>query len=410
MKRSRLIILVTLSAVVVMGIARAVEIQDSPQLLALRSWLAKPEKKRKADAPVLQIPLSKDEAAAAIQMLGKDRCVHLAEERRREVEEKSFVVGNKTMRWLERTFGKEPSDGHSLWISLHGGGAVPQTVNDEQWLNQLRLYQPTEGIYVAPRAPTDTWNLWHEEHVDVMLNRLIENFVALRCVNPDKVYLMGYSAGGDGVWQLAPRMADRFAAAAIMAGHPNGASLDGLRNLPFAICMGADDGAYKRNKIAIQMAAELDTKEQADPGGYIHMSRIYEGTGHWMNGKDSEALPWMEKYKRNAWPKKIVWVQDDVICERFYWLQISDKTAVRQGQKIIAAIDGQDIRLDGEIPKGLTLRLADVLLDLDREVRITVNGNPAFTVKPVRTMRSILTSLEGRFDLTMVATAHVVLP
>jgi poly(3-hydroxybutyrate) depolymerase len=46
-----------------------------------------------------------------------------------------------------------------------------------------------------------------------------------RGVNPDKVYLLGYPAGGDGVWQLAPRMADRFAAAAMMAGHPNGASL-----------------------------------------------------------------------------------------------------------------------------------------------------------------------------------------
>ena len=30
-------------------------------------------------------------------------------------------------------------------------------------------------------------------------------------VNPNKVYLLGYSAGGDGVYQLAPRMANRWA-------------------------------------------------------------------------------------------------------------------------------------------------------------------------------------------------------
>ena len=47
-------------------------------------------------------------------------------------------------------------------------------------------------------------------------------------VDPNKVYLMGYSAGGDGVYQLAPRMADRFAAAAMMAGHPNETSPLGL--------------------------------------------------------------------------------------------------------------------------------------------------------------------------------------
>ena len=70
--------------------------------------------------------------------------------------------------------------------------------------------------------------------------------------NPDKVYLMGYSAGGDGVYQLAPRMADRFAAASMMAGHPGNASPLGLRNLPFAIFSGADDAAYNRNKVAAE--------------------------------------------------------------------------------------------------------------------------------------------------------------
>ena len=32
-----------------------------------------------------------------------------------------------------------------------------------------------------------------------MFMRLIENLVALQEVNPNRVYLMGYSAGGDGV-------------------------------------------------------------------------------------------------------------------------------------------------------------------------------------------------------------------
>ena len=60
-----------------------------------------------------------------------------------------------------------------------------------------------EGIYLAPRAPTNTWNLWHQGHIDRMFMRLIENTVALQDVNPNRVYLMGYSAGGDGVYQVA---------------------------------------------------------------------------------------------------------------------------------------------------------------------------------------------------------------
>ena len=39
-------------------------------------------------------------------------------------------------------------------------------VNDQQWENQKKLYTLDEGIYLAPRAPTNTWNLWHEAHID----------------------------------------------------------------------------------------------------------------------------------------------------------------------------------------------------------------------------------------------------
>lgn len=263
---------------------------------------------------------------------------------------------------------------------------------------------------MAPRAPTDTWNLWHEAHIDPMFERLIESHVAVEGVNPDKVYLMGYSAGGDGVWQLAPRMADRFAAAAMMAGHPNEASLLGLRNLPFAIFMGGNDRAYDRNKIAADRAAELDKLQQADPSGYIHLSRIYEGSGHWMDRKDAEALPWMAKFTRNPWPRKIVWVQDDVTRDRFYWLRIPDKAAAKAGEKITATAGEGEIRLEGTIPAGTEIQLSDALVNLDQPLRVIVNGKEAWRGKAPRSARAILKTLEERLDLPAAATAIVTLP
>ena len=86
-------------------------------------------------------------------------------------------------------------------------------------------------VFLTPRSPTNTWNMWHQDHIDLFFNRLIQNMIAFYDVNPNRIYLMGYSAGGDGVYQLAPRMADRFAAAAMMAGHPNDASPLNLRNI-----------------------------------------------------------------------------------------------------------------------------------------------------------------------------------
>jgi hypothetical protein len=385
--------------------ARAAGVADSPRVVEIRSWLAAPRGERNVDDPAMKMPLSRDEAEKVSSLFAADRKERLAAERGREVEEKTLVMDGKPLRWLEKSFGEAPAGGRSLWISLHGGGAAPQVVNDQQWLNQLHLYQPTEGIYIAPRAPTDTWNLWHEAHIDLMIQRLIEDYVVVRGVNPDKVYLLGYSAGGDGVWQLAPRMADRFAAAAMMAGHPNGATLEGLRNLPFAIFMGGNDGAYDRNKVAAERTAELDRLERADSGGYVHISRIYDGLGHWMDGRDKEALPWMAGFRRNPWPDKIVWVQDDVIHRRFYWLGLRADVVTGTGRKMIAKADGQEIRLDGEVPAGTMLYLSDALLDLDRAVSVRVNGKAVFTGVVPRTSSVIFKNMEERWDVKSVSSA-----
>jgi dienelactone hydrolase len=385
------------------------ELQEVPTAVAAaEAWLASAE--RAPDAAALKVPLNKSDAAAIAKAFSADRLARVSADTAVQMEKKSLTLGDKTLRWLEKTFGAAPATGRSLWISMHGGGGAPARVNDQQWQNQSQLYEPAEGIYIAPRAPTDTWNLWHEGHIDPMFQRLIESYVALRGVNPDKVYLMGYSAGGDGVWQLAPRMADRFAAAAMMAGHPNEAQMDGLRNLPFALFMGGADAAYDRNKIAAERSAKLDQMEKDDPGGYVHMARIYEGLPHWMNRKDAESVPWMAKFTRIAWPKKLVWLQDDITHDRFYWLKIPDKAAAKAEQKIVASVDGQTITLTGDVPAKTEIRLSDALVDLDQPVKVLVNGKEAFNGQVPRTAEAIRRTLEERADLPAAATAVLELP
>ncbi len=353
--------------------------------------------------------LTEEEAERAIAFTYETMLSEQREARAAELKAKSFTMGDMTMRWLEKTFGDAPADGRSLWISMHGGGEAPEQVNTQQWQNQIRLYQPEEGIYIAPRAPTDKWNMWHQEHIDPMFAHLIESMVALRGVNPDKVYLMGYSAGGDGVWQLAPRMADHFAAAAMMAGHPNEAQLFGLRNLPFAIFMGENDAAVNRNKVAAQKSAEIADLHKADPEGYVHLSRIYPGLGHWMNLKDAEGVPWMAKFTRNPWPQKIVWYQDDITHQRFYWLRLPEGAAMKD-QKINAEIKRRSIRLTGDVPPGTQILLSDKLINLDEPIEISVNDKATFTAKPVRSIKIIRSALNERLDPSATPTAVIACP
>lgn len=382
-------------------------VSDQPPVAAIEAWLARPDAARRIDDPALARPLSRAEADRALALLGTEHLRATAARYADAVAAKQITIGDKTLKWESKTFGSAASGKRSLWISMHGGGNAEPAVNDQQWRNQIRLYEPAEGIYLAPRAPTDSWNLWHEGHIDPLFQALIDAQVAINGVDPDRVYLMGYSAGGDGVWQLAPRMADRFAAAAMMAGHPNESSVLGLRNLPFAIFMGGADAAYDRNRIAADKTAELDRLHAADPDGYVHMSRIYPGLPHWMNRKDAEALPWMAGFTRNPWPKRIVWLQDDVTHDRFYWLRLPDAAAAKAGDQIIASVEGQVITLAGTVPAGTKLRLSDRLLNLDRPVKVIVNGRTAYEGKVARTGLAIEQSLRERADVASVATAVV---
>ena len=351
--------------------------------------------------------LTREDAARAVRYAYESLLAAQRQQRAAELAEHTITLGDKTLKWLEKSFGDAPAGKRPLWISMHGGGEAPAQVNTQQWFNQIRLYQPEQGIYIAPRAPTDKWNMWHQEHIDPLFSRLIENMVALCGVDPDKVYLMGYSAGGDGVWQLAPRMADRFAAAAMMAGHPNESSLLGLRNLPFAIFMGENDRAFDRGKLAAEKTAEIAALQQADPGGYTHLSRIYPGLGHWMERKDAEALPWMIRFTRNPWPRKIVWFQDDVTHDRFYWLRLPPGTAAK-GMKTTAFLDGRVLRIDGDVPAGTRVLLSDHLLDLDQPVGISINQGPVKEVRPVRNLHTIRAALAERLDPAATPTAEIV--
>lgn len=383
------------------------EIANS-QLAAVTAWLTVPKKVRPKTLPSewTKGNLSKVDSQKALKLIWEDYRKQLAKERQNEIASKTIQLGDKKMQYLEKVFGNAKEGKRSLWISMHGGGGAPSRVNDSQWKNQINLYKPKEGIYIAPRAPTDTWNLWHQSHVDGLFDRLIENYIATRGVNPNRVYLMGYSAGGDGVYQLAPRMADRWAAASMMAGHPNDAKPDNLRNLPFGLFMGGKDGAYNRNNKAETWKSLLIQLNKNDPAGYKHMVRIYPEMGHWMKLKDAESLPWMASFTRNPWPKKIIWQQSNNINSRFYWLKIPEKYLTK-GQRITANVKDNTISIDTEKVSHLTIRLSDQLLDLNKEIKISVNGQKKFIGKVKRSVREIITSLGQRADPKSVATASV---
>ncbi|MBC7903922.1 MAG: alpha/beta hydrolase [Gemmatimonadaceae bacterium] len=321
---------------------------------------------------------------------------------------KILINDDDSLKFEYKVFGEKPTDGRSLYISMHGGGNAPAPVNDRQWKNQIGLYRPYEGVYLAPRAPTNTWNLWHEKHIDSLFDKLILAAILFENVNPNKVYLMGYSAGGDGVYQLAPRMADRFAAAAMMAGHPNETTAAGLRNIGFTIHMGGVDSAYNRNAIARRWALMLDSLQQLDPGGYKHFVQVHEGKPHWMNREDSVAVPWMAAFRRNTLPERIVWKQDDALHSSFYWLSVPAGVAQPYGE-IIAGYKGNVVSIEKSYTNSITIRLNDKMMNLDQPVIIRYLGKEIFRGKVARRKDVIFRTIQQRKDPDLIFFVELVI-
>ena len=292
-----------------------------------------------------------------------------------EMEDRVIELKDKKIKFDIKHFGEQGEDGWSLFISLHGGGGTTESENNRLWNRHKTLYELEDGILFTPRSPSNTWNMWFQSHVDTFFNRIIQNMIAFHNVNPNKIYIMGRSAGGDGIYQVAPRMADRFAAAAMSAGHPNDSSPLGLRNTAFTIHMGENDSLYNRNDMAVKWGNDLRKLNEEDPEGYRYYIKIYKNKGHWMDNLEASALDWMSDFIRNPYPSKVVWKQGNVLHKRFYWLRNEDPSF---GDLIECNIDDQIITVLSSSSSKITIQLNDDLVDMDREITVNYLGRQLF--------------------------------
>jgi acetyl esterase/lipase len=358
-------------------------------------------------------PLSAAESEAARALIKAERTAWVKAEWGSQWTAKRLQIGSFSMPFDFRIYGNKPAAGYDFYISMHGGGEAAASVNDQQWQNQIGLYRPP-GIYLAPRAPTNTWNMWFQDHIDGFFDRLIQLATAYQDANPNRVYVMGYSAGGDGAYQLAPRMADRWAAGAMMAGHPNDASPVNLRNIGFTLHVGALDAAFERNTIAVEYGKKIQQLQDADPGFYKYHVQVHAGKGHWMDLQDTVALSWMAPFTRKPHPKKVVWLQDKArIQSQFHWIALPGGSVAPGGSsaaapaRITAEIEGQEVHVEAANLDSVAILLNDQLVDLNKPVAFFWNGVKVGEGGVTRTAANLYRSSEARGDGEFVFPARV---
>ncbi len=151
------------------------------------------------------------------------------------------------------------------------------------------------------------------------------------------------------------------------------------------------------------MLADL---HEADPGGYINFVKIHEGKGHWMNLEDRVAVPWMSKYTRNTTPDTVVWKQDDVTHQRFYWLAVNDDHV--QGRALVRVKrDKQSFTIEHSDVNEIVIRVNDDMIDFSKKVSVSYQGKELFKGKLERNAATISKTFEERHDSTAVFSAEI---
>lgn len=343
--------------------------------------------------------------------------------------EKPDAKTTVTMRFGAATVGAKPEKGWPVFINLHGGGPNPRA-NDEGWVVAMRQYPVKQGLYVCPRSPVDSVGSWNDPRAAAAMERLIAELPARWEIDPNRVYLMGFSMGAIGVFHLGPLMPDRWAAVAGSSGFSylgaqGRAAPDNLRNLPTMIQIGTQDLNFQRYPLAKAFAEALQGLHQGDPAGYRLEYKEHPGQKHMIDDRDTPE--WLGKFTREPRPQRIVWQQpllplpfgkEDMpkllernyafagyLRHRFYWLR-NDSPAVFQ--YLVASRQGNDFHLEqARHVERLTLLLDDRLADLDQPVRVLGGGKELVKTRVARTVLALVASLVEYADPELMFCAEL---
>ena len=324
-----------------------------------------------------------------------------------------------------------------LWpliIGLHGGGSG--TGSGKQHMS-TELDATTLPAFFACPTSVDLGNeyYWRNPKNEKMIATLIQELSKQFPIDPDKIYLSGYSMGGIGTYYLGARMVDHFAAVAPGGGAWKGIFWAGMLNTPVYIWHGKRDmrGANFTDYPNAENAAAC--LKELGPGYTYEFHPMDCDHPNVPRGEAKAMAEWLLKQKRNPYPKRIVYSScraRDFMVEQLpaapdRWL---DVTEVGDGELEMEGLEqGGTPRIKHKVkmgtvdatwtaPNALDVKTQNVkafrvllnpaLLDFKKPLKITVNGKPGFEGPVKSSLKFALKYLDEHRDPGMLFVGEVV--
>ncbi len=323
-----------------------------------------------------------------------------------------------------------------LVIGLHGGGEGAGSASEPsgKWKVSGGMGMYPQGI----RLQHDTWNTVHGE---AFVLTLIELAKIRYEIDPDRVYVAGFSMGGTGSFHMPGRYPDLFAAAipahGVLMAEPKSqvdsreqivrlqyGILPNLRNVPVYFYTGKEDTNCRPWTFVLAFE-QLQELAEMDPGGYsdVHFT-MYDGLAHaFPPGEPSKGLKWMAEKKRVTFPEKIVWqfianpqpppdTEDKIDRLAQHWSYWLHTVRAEDTMEIVAERKGNEFDLSVTVafPDDFTIYLNPEMIDVKEDVVVRVGGEEVYRGRPVPTFATILESLDARLDRRMVFDRKIKIP
>lgn len=330
-----------------------------------------------------------------------------------------------------------PEGGFPLYLYMHGSGP-----KDMEWQTGLKLglmFDDAPSAYFIPQIPnTGEYYRWWQKAKQYAWEKLLRQAFVSGQINPNKVYFFGISEGGYGSQRLASFYADYLAAAGPMAGGEplKNAPVENCRNIAFSFLTGAADNGFYRNKLTGYTKTEFERLQKQYPDGYTHRIELIPGYGHSIDYRPT--TPWLKQYSRNPYPKSVNWENfemdglyrkgfynlyviersnDDMKSRTYYQMDIKDNHITLNVDLVTYKTTetdpnwGIELKFDKNYTpatKGKVLiYLNQELVDLNKEITVTVNGKETFRGKVTPQLQHMVNSCATFFDPTRIYPAAI---